>query len=235
MIISMSTLMTLETVDNHQLDAYICTSDSPRGCVVVLHEIFGITDFIKKICHYWSAHGYHALAPSLYDRLAKNLVISYEDYQKALDYRKKLSTIKNNSGQADWDLQLLDIASAVTYLTKTYHLPIGLIGFCWGGTLCWLSAARLKNIAAIVAYYGTHIHQFKNEKPNYPLMMHCGEKDDLLTAEQVKEIMSMHPEVTGFNYPAGHAFCCEQWINYDAACASLAHKRTETFFNEFLR
>src|SRR5690349_9201304 len=106
----MSKFITLETNDHHQLDAYLCESNSPKGCVIVLHEIFGITDFIKKTCHYWSARGYHTLAPSLYDRLAKNIVVSYEDYQIALDYREKLSLVKNNTGKFDWDLQLLDIA-----------------------------------------------------------------------------------------------------------------------------
>lgn len=93
----MSKFVTLKTIDDHELEAYICESISPKGCIIVLHEIFGITDFIKKTCHYWSMRGYHALAPSLYGRLAKNIVISYEDYQKALNYRKKLSTVKNNS------------------------------------------------------------------------------------------------------------------------------------------
>jgi carboxymethylenebutenolidase len=230
----MSKFVTLETIAGHQLDAYLCESNSPKGCIIVLHEIFGITDFIKKMCHYWSARGYHALAPSLYDRLAKNIVVSYENYQQALDYREKLSSVKNNQGQFNWDLQLLDIDSAISYLSDAYQLPIGLIGFCWGGTLCWLSGARLKGITAIAAYYGTHIYTFKNEKPKYPLVMHCGEEDDLLTSEQVKEINILHPEVIIHNYPAGHAFCCEQWINYDAICAKTAHDRTELFFNKVI-
>lgn len=230
----MSKIIRLKTTDGHQLDGYLCEAKSPKGCLIILHEIFGITDFIKKTCHYWAARGYHTLAPSLYDRLAKNIVISYEHYQQALDYRQQLSTVKNKSGQSDWDLQLLDIASAIDYLSKTYQLPVGLLGFCWGGTLCWLSGARLQGITAIAAYYGTHIYKFKNEKPQYPIIMHCGEKDDFLTPQHVNEIEKMYPEISIFNYPAGHAFCCEQWINYDASCAKLAHERTEAFLNEFL-
>lgn len=231
----MSRYITLKTTDSHQLDAYLCESVSPKGCMIVLHEIFGITDSIKNICHYWSGRGYHTLAPSLYDRFAKNVVISYENYQEALDFRKKLSTIKNAHGQSDWDLQLIDIASAISSLSHAYQLPIGLIGFCWGGTLCWLSSARLKGLSAVTAYYGTHIYTFKHEKPKYPMIMHCGDRDDLLTAEQVTEIKAMHPEITTYHYPAGHAFCCEQGINYHPTCAKIAHDRTDLFFKTTVR
>lgn len=154
---------------------------------------------------------------------------------KGEGYGEKLSAVKNNAGQFNWDLQLLDISSTISYLSQEYKLPIEMIGFCWGGTLCWLTGARLKGVTAIAAYYGTHIYQFKDERPNCPLVMHCGEKDDLLTAAQVKEIASMYPEITVFNYPAGHAFCCDQWINYDATCADKAHQRTALFFNTVSR
>lgn len=241
----MTAFITLTADDNHQLDANFCHAvGEVKGALIILHEIFGLTNFIKDICHYWSSQGYHAIAPALYDRLERKFVFTYNQngYEKAISAKQKILSLKNHEGISGWDLQLYDINAAIKYLQLNFAYPINIIGFSWGGTLGWLAASRLKDINAVSAYYGTHIYQFINEKPKYPVILHCGEKDDLLTIKQVAEIQEKHPQVIIHTYPATHAFRCDAWVNsdknvgqqYDAEASQLADERTAEFFEKSL-
>lgn len=152
--------ITLTAQDKHQLDAYEYNSESTsKNAIIVLHEIFGTTPFIKEICMHWSNKGYHALAPALYDRYEKNVAIPYNEngYEKALIYKERA---------LNWEKQLLDIDAAKKYLLNKGVSKIGIIGFSWGATLGWLSACRLSGISCVILYSGPHIFQFVNESPD---------------------------------------------------------------------
>ena len=106
-------------------------------------------------------------------------------------------------------------------------------GFCWGGTITWLAATRLKPDAA-VGYYGGGIHGTKNEKPQVPTMLHFGDKDMHIPMAHVNEIRKLHPGVEVFDYPADHGFHCDERGSYDAAASKKAMERTLAHFKKYV-
>jgi carboxymethylenebutenolidase len=235
----MTELLKITSKDHHKFNAYFCEAQGKaKGNLLVLHEIFGLTSFIKDICYYWAAHGYHVLAPSLYDRLEENIAIPYnaEGYEKALRTKQELSAKISLEGKTGFDLQLIDIEAAKKNLITRHKLPIAILGLSFGGTLGWLSACRLENIAGVIAYYGTHIYQFVNEKPKCPVILHCAEYDELLTLQQAQEIAVKHPNIKVCMYPATHGFRCSAMENFagqkfDKVASATADLRTKNFID----
>jgi len=230
----------LTSQDNHQFDTYECKPESDAlGSIIVLHEIFGITPFIEEVCKKLSVKGYHTVAPALYDRYERNLVIPYseEGYEKALISKQKA---------LNWEQQLLDIDATKRYLLNAGASKIGIIGFSWGATLGWLAGCRLKNISCVVCYSGPHIFQFVNEVPKCAMLLHFADQDELVPLEQVMQIHEQHPAVEIYNYPAPHAFYCTGWKPrdlkepekamqyYEPNLAKVADKRTEQFLHNII-
>ncbi len=237
----MSTTIKLTSQDNHTFQTYFCEAHekTAKASLIILHEIFGLTPFIRSLCEYWAAQGYHTLAPSLYDRLGENIVFSYsdKDYGKALATKEKL--LEKTNGDSELYLPLLDIDATKNYLQNRYHFPVMILGLSFGGTLGWLAAARLNGIAAISAYYGTHIHLLSEEQPRCPIILHCAEKDDLLPLDAIQSIAARNPFVEIHTYPATHGFRCStmEKLADQQFCkeASLeADKKTDAFFNQVI-
>src|SRR5262249_3050495 len=136
----MGQTLTLSAEDGHQLAAYRATPTSAtRGSLVVVQEIFGVNAHIKKITEGWAADGYVALAPALFDRGERGVDIGYEpgDIQQGRELRGKIST----------DDSVRDVRAAVRELART-GLRVGVVGYCWGGTMAWLAATRIDGLAA---------------------------------------------------------------------------------------
>jgi carboxymethylenebutenolidase len=110
---------------------------------------------------------------------------------------------------------------------------IGVVGYCLGGTLAWLSAARLP-IHAAVGYYGGRIAQYVNEQPKVPVMLHFGELDNHIPASEVDNIAKAYPEVQIYRYHAGHGFNRDGSAGYSASCAMRARERTLAFLHQHL-
>jgi carboxymethylenebutenolidase len=130
----------------------------------------------------------------------------------------------------DQDKALLDISAAVQEASKGGK--VGVVGFCFGGRMAWLAAARVDGIAASVPYYGGGVPQLASEKPKVPVMLHFGEKDAHIPVASVEEFKKVHPELPVYLYPADHGFNCDQRGSYDAAAAKLAQDRTLEFFRK---
>jgi carboxymethylenebutenolidase len=111
---------------------------------------------------------------------------------------------------------------------------IGVVGYCLGGTLAWLSAARLP-IHAAVGYYGGRIAQYLGERPKVPVMLHFGEQDQHIPQSEIDAIAKAYPEVSIYTYPAGHGFNRDGSAGYSASCATRARARTLEFLREHLR
>ena len=126
-----------------------------------------------------------------------------------------------------------DIAAAAEYLRGFGCKKVGVVGYCLGGTLAWLSAARLP-IDAAVGYYGGHIEKFLAERPKAPVELHFGDLDQHIPAETVDAIAKAYPEVPIYRYPAGHGFNCDARASYDASSATLARERTLKFLRAHL-
>lgn len=225
------TTFKLTAADQHQFDCYQFIENlNPQVGFIVLHEIFGITKFIKNMCTLWALHGYHVVAPALYDRLEPHVAIPYTEqgYEQALAYKQKV---------LNWDQQLADIQATIDYLKQQGLSHIVVLGYSWGGTLSWLSACRLRNINRAISYYGTHIYQFKDEKPQCPCLLHFADQDDLVPQQHVTEIAQVHPSVEIITHPATHGFRCEDWQGgndqaYNAKVSEQADHITKNWCDE---
>ena len=132
----------LTAADGHRLDAYRAEPGSePRGGIVVLQEIFGVTRHIRAVADQYAAAGFVAVAPAVFDRVERKVDVPYTDMARGMAYMNALKL----------DLVMLDVGAAVAEAAKAGK--VGVVGFCWGGTIAYLAAARLP-IAAAVSYYG---------------------------------------------------------------------------------
>jgi carboxymethylenebutenolidase len=207
-----------------EIGAYLATpKGTPKGGVVVIQEIFGVNQHIRKVTDFFAGQGYLALAPRFFDHVKPGIELGYTPDTMA-EGRKIV-------GQLGLDKPVQDVQAAIEELQKRGAKKVAVTGFCWGGTITWLSSTRLKPDAAI-AYYGGGIHGTKSEKPNAPTMMHFGDKDMHIPMEHVNEVRKLHPEVQVFDYPADHGFHCDERGSYDAPASKKAMERTLEFLKK---
>jgi carboxymethylenebutenolidase len=218
----MGKLVQLRASDGHELSAYRSEpSERPRAGVVVLQEIFGVNSHIRGVTDGFAAEGYLAIAPALFDRSShKNVEIGYtkEDIARGRALREEFS----------WEDTIKDVEAAM----KSLHaeaLPVGTVGYCWGGSISFLAAVRLPLDAAVV-YYGGQILPYVNEEERCPLLMHFGKRDASIPLTDVETIWKAHPQAIVHLYDADHGFNCDQRAQYHQASAALARERTLAFF-----
>ena len=207
----------LTASDSHRLSAYVAQpAGKPRGGLVVIQEIFGVTRHIRAVADQYAAAGYLAAAPALFDRMETGVDVSYTDIQRAFGYMKAV-TIDN---------AMLDLQAAARRVSGAGK--VGVVGYCWGGMLSFLAAARLKIDAAVV-YYGGGINQHLAEKPRVPVMFHFGEKDTHIPLSAVEEIKAAYPQGIYHIYPADHGFNCTDRASFEPNSAKLAFERSVEF------
>jgi carboxymethylenebutenolidase len=225
----MGKMIELKAADGHKLAAYRAepvgtNAAKPRGGIVVIQEIFGVNSHIKSVADGYASDGYLVIAPAMFDRAQKGYDTGYSqpEIQAGLAIMQKL----------DWKNTMLDVDAAVAEAKKAGK--VGIVGYCWGGTVTWRAAAATKGLACAVPYYGGGMPNFINEKPKVPAMCHFGEKDQSPTPEQARAIAKAHPEVSAHFYDAGHGFNCDQRGSYDAHSSKVARERTLDFFRKHL-
>jgi carboxymethylenebutenolidase len=209
----------LTAADGHRLAAYLAEpAGKPRGGIVVVQEIFGVTSHIRAVTDQYAAAGFLAVAPALFDRVERDVDVPYTDMARALGYMKRMQ-----DGSVMQDLQ-----AAIDRVSSAGK--VGVVGFCWGGTMAYLAAARLK-IAASVAYYGGGIHNHLAEKPRVPVMFHFGEKDAHIPQSAVAAIKTAHPDGIYHLYAADHGFNCTDRASFEPGSAKLALERSLEFLH----
>ena len=217
---------TLTAADGHSLGAYRADPAGPaRGGIVVLQEIFGVNGHIRDVCDRFTRDGYAAIAPALYDRSSlQNAELDYsgDDVSRGRALREEFS----------WDDTIKDVDAAADVLNGD-GLKVAAVGYCWGGTIAYLSATRL-DIDAAVVYYGGQIMPYIEEKERCPLLMHFGETDPSIPLSDVDAIHKAHPDAVVHVYSAGHGFNCDRRGSYDEAASKLAYERTLSLFGERL-
>ena len=212
----------LTAADGHRLQAYESVpSGAARGGVVVVQEIFGVNDHIRRVADGYAADGYRVIAPALFDRVRPGIELGYTDADIAEGRKIR--------GQLSFDQALADVEAARKALGDR---NIGIVGYCWGGTVAWLAAARIAGFAAAASYYGGGIGQFAAEHPRCPTQCHFGEKDHAIPMSEVAAVRAANPGVEVYTYPAGHGFNCDARASFDAAAAKLARDRTLAFFRK---
>jgi carboxymethylenebutenolidase len=224
----MPTKIDLKATDGHQFRAYLAKpSGAARGAIVVIQEIFGVNSHIRSVADGYARDGYLAIAPALFDRVERNVELKYEgpDLEKGMKIAKEISM----------ENALLDVGASMTHAAQeTVGLKTGVLGFCWGGTLAWLSATRLSPAAA-VGYYGGQISKYAQEMPTCPVLLHFGEKDAHIPPSEIDKIRKAHPDLPIFTYDAGHGFNCDQRKDFNSEATAIARQRTLDFFNKNLQ
>ena len=219
----MGSMIELKAGDGHKLAAYRAEpSGKPRGAVVVIQEVFGVNSHIKEVADGYAKDGYLAIAPAMFDRVQRGFDVGYtpEDIAKGREVRGKVS---NDMAMKDAEAAIKAAASAG---------KVGIVGYCWGGLVTWLAAAKLSGLAAAAPYYGGGILDNADLQPKVPLMGHFGERDQHIPVDGVKKLAAKHSKHQIFIYAADHGFNCDHRGSYDAAAAKQARERTLEFFRK---
>ncbi|HEY4382045.1 MAG TPA: dienelactone hydrolase family protein [Acidobacteriaceae bacterium] len=222
----------LKADDGHELGAYVATpAQAPIGALVVVQEIFGVNSHIRSVADGYAKDGFLTIAPALFDRIERDLQLNYDDddMKKAFALYPKLNP----------DLSLLDVAAAFHHVAKAGK-GTGVLGFCYGGLVSWLSATRGENLkmqpGCCVGYYAGGVGKFAAEEPVCPVMLHFGAEDSHIGKDQIDAVRSAHPDVEVYVYEgAGHAFNRDPHpAAYHEASAKLARERSLKFLKENL-
>lgn len=219
--------ITLTASDDFKLGAYRADpSTPPKGAIVVIQEIFGVNSHIRNVCDRLASAGYVAIAPAIFDRIEPNFQSGYSPDEVAVA-RKFIAN-------PDWPAMLRDTQAAIDAVKDSG--PVGIIGFCLGGSVAYAAATKLSGLKAAVGYYGGVIVRFADDKPTVPTQLHFGEKDTGIPLTDVETIKTKRPDVEVFIYPgAQHGFGCDERGSFDKASSDLAWQRSLAFFAAHLK
>ena len=217
----------LTASDNFQFGGYRAEpATSPKAAVVVIQEIFGVNHHIRAVCDRLAGEGYVAIAPSIFDRVEPDFTSGYSPDEVAVA-RKFVAN-------PDWAAMLRDTKAAIDAVQNVG--PVGIIGFCLGGSIAYAAATKLSGLSAAVGYYGGAIARFADDKPEVPTQLHFGEKDAGIPLGDVETIRTKRPEVEIHVYPgAQHGFHCDERASYDKTSADIAWPRSLGFFAKHLK
>ena len=216
----MGTAIELTSPDGFRLSAYRAEpAGTPRGGLVVVQEIFGVNAHIRSVCDGYAADGYLAVAPALFDRYQRGVDWGYtpEDIARGREVR----------AQADAAAALMDVVAARDAAAQAGR--VGIVGYCWGGFIAWLAAARVDGFACAIAYYGGGMPDAIGEKPRCPVLTHFGEQDAMIPVAGVQALAAAHQAMEVHLYAAGHGFNCDQRASFDPAAAAVARERSLAF------
>jgi carboxymethylenebutenolidase len=221
----MGTMIELTAADGFRVAAYRADpAGKPRGGLLVVQEIFGVNSHIRSVCDGYAADGFRVVAPALFDRYARAIELGYAEQDIARGRELK--------AMARLYSALAALAAARDAVADAGR--VGVTGYCWGGYITWMGAARVSGLACAVPYYGGGMLEAGGEAPRCPVLCHFGELDQHIPVAGVKAFAAAHPDVQVFTYPAGHGFNCDQRASYDAASAQLARERTLAFLRRHI-
>lgn len=194
-----------------------------RGGLVLVQEIFGVTDHIRELCDEYAADGYEVLAPSLYDREHPGFEAEYTgpDFERAVELARKLHP---------FDLSLKDAQTCIDALKDKG--PVFITGYCYGGSVAWAMAGESNDLAAASCYYGSLIPTLLVDRtPKCATIAHFGRYDGGIPIEGVEALIAKaHPTAEIFVYEAGHGFNSDRRKDYHEPSADLARERTLALF-----
>lgn len=217
----------LTASDDFQFGAYRAEPEiAAKAAVVVIQEIFGVNHHIRAVCDRLAAEGYVAIAPSIFDRTEPNFQCGYSP--------EEIAVARKFIANPDWAAMLRDTQAAIDAVKGIG--PVGIIGFCLGGSIAYAAATRLSGISAAIGYYGSAVVRFADEKPKVPTQLHFGEKDASIPLTDVETVRAKRPDVEIHVYQgAQHGFHCDERASYDKASADIAWPRSIGFFAKHLK
>jgi len=209
--------------DGFTFDAYHAAPAGERkGGVIVVQEIFGLDEYVRRDVDRWASFGFEAAAPSLYDRREPGFTAGHDE--------AGMTAGITNARSTPLDQALCDIAAVRDLLAPRGKVYI--VGYCYGGSMTWLAAGQLAGLSGASSYYGSLVKANAALKPKCPTIVHLGRLDAGIPADEVKAaVQEAHPEVPVYIYEdAGHGFNNEDPARHSAASAELARKRTLELF-----
>lgn len=213
----------IKSEDGFELGAYVARpSEKAKGGILVIQEIFGVNSHIREVTDGYAKEGYLAVAPMIFDRVDKNIELGYEEADMGRGI--ELAFQKLNMDQT-----LSDLQAAIGHL-KLEQDSVGVVGYCFGGLLTWLSACDLEGVDAAVSYYGGGVVGQVEKQANCPVMMHFGELDAHIPMTDVAKIKDAQPKVQVFSYDADHGFNCDHRGSFNEAASEKALGRSLEFF-----
>jgi carboxymethylenebutenolidase len=217
----MGKMIKLKAADGHELDAYLAEPKGKAlGGLVVVQEIFGVTDHIKRIADQYASEGYLSVAPAMFDRIKPGITLPYSDIQQGIAYMQQLK----------WPNTLADVAAAADKVRGAGSASV--VGFCWGGTVAHVAASEL-DVDAAVSYYGGGVAKMLDKQPRCPIMYHFGDQDGSIPLPDIEKVKSAYPDAVIHVYKgAGHGFNCDERGSYSAPDARLAFGRSIAFLRE---
>jgi carboxymethylenebutenolidase len=209
--------------DGFAFDAYHAAPAGPRkGGVIVVQEIFGLDEHVRRDVDRWASLGFEAVAPSLYDRRERGFVAGHD--------QDGMSAGIGHARGTPLDQALADIAAVRDQLAP--HGKVFIVGYCYGGSLAWLAAGKLEGLSGSSSYYGSMVQANAALEPKCPTIVHLGRLDTGIPADDVKAaVQGAHPQVPVYIYDdAGHGFNNEDPARHNQASAELARRRTLELF-----
>jgi carboxymethylenebutenolidase len=230
----MDQAITIQT-EGGEFSAYVVQpARLPAPAVVVLHEVFGVNEDIRRHCRELADAGFIAIAPELFWRQQRGVDLnawSDEEWKQGI----ALYTAYDRDAGVRDVLATMRAAGRLEGATGA----VGVMGFCLGGLMTYLTAAR-HEIDAGVAYHGGDTERYVAEAHaiTAPLLMHLAEEDEFISKDaqaRIKAALAPVPSATVYSYPGqNHAFARHTGLHYNAQAAALAHERTISFLAKHL-
>lgn len=217
---STEAMVRVSAADGFGFDAFRAGAGADRiGGLVVLQEIFGLTDQLKSVARFFAHNGFDAIVPSLIDRAAPGTVVPFNEPDRARELMLGIP----------WERTSLDVAAAVRAVEGRGGVSV--VGFCLGGGLALRAASELA-LAGAVSYYGTRLGSLLDKPPRCPMLFHFGATDTHSPPEVIEAVKKAIPSAETHVYQAGHAFANEARTTYVKDAAETAHARTLEFLRK---
>jgi len=224
-------MISIKSNDQQSFDAWLIEAEATSPAIILIQEIFGINENMRHTAEALAREGYTVCVPDLFWRLGRGIVLnpgSEQDRARAMQLNQAFDQRKG----------LEDLTATLGHLRAT-HKRVGTLGFCLGGRLAYLMAAR-SDADCNVGFYGVAIDKALAEAPNitHPLLLHIAGNDHLCPAEAqaaIREVLQSHALVALYTYPGvGHGFARLGGQSYESAAAELALQRTYDFLHKHL-
>ncbi len=214
-------MVVLTAPDGFSLDAFVTHAGNDRkGGLVILQEIFGVTDQLKAVARLYADEGYDTIVPALFDRVSPKTIVPFDEPDNGRALMMRL----------DRDEVMLDIEAARNHVDS--GCGVSVLGFCFGGGMA-LKAACTLPLTSAISYYGTKLTDFLDVPPKCPLLFHFGEKDINVTPpEVIRAVRDAIPSAESYVYDAGHAFANDARTTHVPDAADAARARSVAFLNK---
>jgi carboxymethylenebutenolidase len=219
-----SSMIKMKMSDGGEIAVYHALPKGGRkGGLVLIQEIFGVTDHIRELCDEYAADGYEVLAPALYDREHPGFEAEYSgsDFERAVELARNLHPFEQSLADAQTCIDALEGKG-----------PVFITGYCYGGSVAWAMAGRSDDLAAASCYYGSMVPTvYADAAPKCGTIAHFGRYDTGIPMEGVEALIAKeHPTAQIFVYDANHGFNSDRRKDYHEPSAELARERTLGLF-----